>query len=142
MSGEANELEGRTLEENVSFLRQRVEDLEQNRSNTWYSTKWCFPKYCSAKVNDIRWAILMFSFKYFLQIYLPLYIFGFCLGIAENVEIGEYAKDKDIKTGAYESLFHAISGLWVWIVFPYVIADMWDNYIKPFIKKYTDNHDP
>ena len=142
MSAEEDELEGRTIEENVSFLNRRIEELEQNnRSNNQQNSplRWCFIKHwfpiiCSRKVSDVRWALFIFGLKYNLQLELPLFLFRICFGIEEIGE-NDVGKDKDSTTEIYKSLYLVIYIFLGIIVFPSIIVDMWDNYIKPFIKR-------
>ena len=139
MSAEEDELEGRTLEENVSFLNRRIEELEQNNNQQNSPLRWCFIKHwfpiiCSPKVSDVRWALIIFRLKYVLQLEIPLFLFRMiCFGIEE---IGENdVGNKDLTTEIYKSLYLVIYIFLEIIVFPSIIVDVWDNYIKPFIKR-------
>tara|TARA_R110002073_G_scaffold277956_1_gene441813 strand:- start:4702 stop:5193 length:492 start_codon:yes stop_codon:yes gene_type:complete len=139
MSGEEDELEGGTLEENMLFLKKRVKELEQNQI-------FSLPNKSSNNVSLIRSFIIGYYSKSFLFLTIPVIIIwmiiGFGVNYFPNVHdfIINYNNnfDKPDRNWTFLSKEDPILYLWSLFAYPYIIAHMWDFHIKPFIKNNKD----
>ena len=130
MSGEEDELEGRTLEENMLFLKKRVKELEQNQI-------FRLPNKSSNNVSIIRAFIIGYYWKCFLYVTIPFYIYLFILGLGLLYfpNVGYFFRNFLQENPGFRLQEDPVLTLWYMFAYPYIIAHLWDFHIKPFIKK-------
>lgn len=129
MSAEEDELEGRTLEENMLFLKKRVKELEQNQI-------FSLPNKSSNNVSLIRAFIIGYYWKRFLFLTIPVFITNVFIGIVIKKYFPNVYDDfNPERSNNGGNGGDPVLTLWSMFAYPYIIAHLWDFHIKPFIKK-------